>query len=131
MSKSVEGSFIALSDSLEDIQSKLAKAPTDAGGPGDHNNASQSVQNLFKFLYLFLPERHGHFVSLYRDGKLRYKDMKDELSQAIFAEIQPLQERRALLTNEYVDKVIAEGAKKAQKVAAETIKEVKEKMGLL
>ena len=31
---------------------------------------------------------------------------------------------------EYVDKVIAEGAEKARKIASETVKEVKEKMGL-
>ncbi len=131
MSKSVEGSFIALTDDLQTIQNKLAKAPTDAGGPGDPAKASQPVQNLFKFLYLFLPDRHAYFADLYRDGKLRYKELKDELSRAIYEEIRPMQERRAKLTDDYVDQVIADGAKKARIVASQTVREVKEKMGLL
>lgn len=129
MSKSVEGSYIALSDDLTTIRAKLAKAPTDAGGPGEVPKEGP-VANLFTYLELFAPNRLEYFAQMYRRGEVRYAEMKEELAMAIFREIEPLQKRRAELSDEYVDKVLAEGAMKARQVAAETVKEVKEKMGL-
>ncbi len=131
MSKSVEGSFIALADDLSQIQAKLAKAPTDAGGPGDPFKASQPIKNLFKFVELFLPDRLEYYSDLYKQGNLRYKELKEELAVAIYEELRPMQESRAKLTDAYVDQVIADGAKKARAVAVETVKEVKVKMGLI
>jgi tryptophanyl-tRNA synthetase len=131
MSKSVEGSFIALTDNLQDIQNKLAKAATDAGGPGNPATAAQPIRNLFKFIELFLPNRLEYYGSLYTQGNLRYKELKEELAKAIYEELRPMQERRAKLTDEYVDQVITDGAKKARIVASETVKDVKSKMGLL
>jgi tryptophanyl-tRNA synthetase len=130
MSKSVEGSYIALTDDLSTIRSKLAKAPTDAGGPGEVPKAGP-VANLFKFLELFVPSRLEYYSEFYRQGKIRYSELKEDLALAINEEIKPLQERRARLTEEYVDEVIREGVKKAREVAAQTVDEVKEKMGLL
>jgi tryptophanyl-tRNA synthetase len=131
MSKSVEGSYISLTDDLQTIRAKLAKAPTDAGGPGEPSKAGQAVQNLFKFMELFRPERLEYYGQLYRDGKLRYAEMKEELAQAIFEEIRPIQERRAKITDEYVQKVIEDGARRAREIAQKTLVEVKKKMGLL
>jgi tryptophanyl-tRNA synthetase len=130
MSKSVEGSYIALTDDLQEIQNKLAKAPTDAGGPGDVPR-SGPVSNLFKFIELFMPSRLEYYAGLYGQGKLRYKELKEELARAIYDEIRPLQERRAGFTDEYVDQVIQTGAQRARKIAGETVNEVKKKMGLI
>jgi tryptophanyl-tRNA synthetase len=130
MSKSVEGSYISLSDDLQTISGKLAKAPTDAGGPGSVPREGP-VANLFKFVELFKPERLEYYAGLYGQGKLRYSEMKQELATAIFEELGPIQERRNKITDEDVEKVIREGAEKARKLAGETLKEVKEKMGLI
>jgi tryptophanyl-tRNA synthetase len=130
MSKSVAGSYINLTDDLQTIAAKLAKAPTDAGGPGPVPK-SGPVANLFKFLELFLPSRLEYYGVLYKVGKLRYSELKEELAGAIYAEIRPIQERRAKITDSYVDEVIQAGAKRARRVASETVGEVKEKMGLL
>ena len=130
MSKSVEGSYIALTDDLPTIRAKLAKAPTDAGGPGDVPKVGP-VANLFKFAELFLPARLEYYGGLYGQGKLKYSELKEELATAIYREIEPVQKKLAALSEDYVDKVIAEGAKKARKVAGETVAEVKKKMGLL
>ena len=64
-------------------------------------------------------------------GDIRYSELKEELAQAIHEELRPMQEKRGKLTDEYVGRVIKEGAEKARKVAAETVREVKKKMGLL
>jgi len=130
MSKSVEGSYIGLGDDLGIIRAKLAKAPTDAGGPGKVPKTGP-VANLFKFLDLLKPERMEYYGDLYAQGKLRYSELKEELALAIFAELEPIQEKRSKVTDDYVEKVVREGAERARKLASQTILEVKEKMGLI
>lgn len=130
MSKSVEGSYILLTDGLGEIRAKLAKAPTDAGGPGKLPKTGP-VANLFKFLELFKPQRLEYYTSLYELGKLRYSELKEELAMAIYEELKPMQDKRNKLTDEYVDEVIRKGAERARKAATETVTEVKQKMGLL
>jgi tryptophanyl-tRNA synthetase len=130
MSKSVEGSYISLTDNLQEIMAKVARMSTDAGGPGEIPKEGP-VANIFKYLELFKPERLEHYVMMYGEGKCRYGELKQELAGAIFEEIQPIQERRAKISNEYVEEVIRDGAKRARVIAQETLEEVKEKMGLL
>ncbi len=130
MSKTVEGSFINLTDSLEEIQSKVAKIPTDSG---QGQEITGGVKNLFEFVKLFQgDDRVNELTNQYRGEGIRYGDVKRELSEAIFQDLKPLQEKRRELETdpEYVNKVISEGAEKARVVARETILEVRSKMGL-
>jgi tryptophanyl-tRNA synthetase len=120
MSKSVEGSYIALTDDLQTIKSKIAKAPTD-----------ERVVNLFKFLELFKPDRVEYYQDLHKSGKIRYSEMKEELSLAIYKELEPIQKKHLEITDEYLMDVIKDGVRRAREVAGETIREVKQKMGLL
>jgi tryptophanyl-tRNA synthetase len=133
MSKSVEGSFINLTDSLDDIKKRLASAPTDSGTIGGAVPKTSGVANLFTFLKLFGSESTYHqYVEDYKEKRIRYGELKQYLAQAIFAELEPFQIRRAELEKDtrYVDRVIKEGAEKARAIAQETVAEVKEKMGL-
>ena len=133
MSKSVEGSYINLTDSLAQIQAALASAPTDSG-KGEVVPATGGVANLLKFVELFQGKaRRQAYEDLYLGAGLRYKDLKAELAEAIFAELKPIQQRRAELeaNPQYVNKVIADGAEKARSIAQETIDEVKQKIGLM
>lgn len=132
MSKSVEGSFINLTDSLEQIQKALAGAPTD-GGQGAVVPTAGGVANLLKFVELFQGgEKRREYEVMYASSGLRYGDLKRELADAIFAELQPIQaKRRELEVNQdYVNQVITEGSAKARAKAQQTINEVKQKMGL-
>jgi tryptophanyl-tRNA synthetase len=86
-----------------------------------------------KFVELFQGyEKRKEYESQYEDNGIRYGDLKTSLAEAIFAELEPIQKKRLELEAdpEYVDRVIAEGAEKARKVAAETVAEVRQKMGL-
>jgi tryptophanyl-tRNA synthetase len=133
MSKSVEGSYINLTDDLETIKGKISKVPTDSGVVGGNIPKDGGVGNLFSLLNLFVPkEVFVNFVIDYREKRIRYSKMKRVLSEAIFAELQPLQEKRRELEADQkrVDQIIAEGNEKAQALAKETVKEVREKMGL-
>jgi tryptophanyl-tRNA synthetase len=133
MSKSVEGSFIALTDDLSTIQRKLAGAPTDSG-KGQQAPTTGGVANLFKFVELFEgEEKRKELENAYIGSGVKYKEIKESLAQAIFEELAPIQERRQEIVSkpEFVKEVIDDGMKRASVVANETICEVKEKMGLL
>ncbi len=134
MSKTVEGSYITLADDLETIRERLAKSPTDSGTTGGDVPKEGGVANLFKLLKLFTDEKtYSNFVQDYKEKKIRYLDMKNVLADAIYKELKPIQEKR----REYeenpgiVDEIINEHTEKCRVRAAETMKEVKEKMGLL
>ena len=90
--------------------------------------------SLFNLAYLFGGgELHQKYVQAYKSKTIRYSEMKNEISQAIFQELQPFQERRREFENnpELVEKILEEHTKKCREKAQQTLKEVKEKMGLL
>lgn len=134
MSKSVEGSYINLTDDSETIKKKVAKIPTDSGTVGGNIPQAGGVGNLFTLLKLFTDEEvFVKFVIDYREKRIRYSEMKQVLSEAIFHELQPLQEKRKYFEEhpEEVDQIIKEGNEKAREIAKATVREVREKMGLL
>ena len=132
MSKSVEGSFINLTDDLETIKERLAGAPTDSG-KGDKISETGGVANLLKFVELFQgEERRKKYEEEYTSEGIKYSELKAELAEAIYKELEPIQEKRKVYEDNpsLVDQILKEGAEKARKVASQTIREVKEKMGL-
>lgn len=130
MSKSVEGSYINLMDSLEEIRAKIRAVPTasEVGGEMSHG-----LQALFKFYELFDVDKGEEFQRQFQAGTLRFVDLKDTLAEIIAESLRPLQEKRREIEADqaYVDRVIAEGAEKAGAIARATMQEVREKMGLL
>jgi tryptophanyl-tRNA synthetase len=130
MSKSVEGSYINLTDSLDEIRKKIRKVPTAtiAGVP-----ITGGIKTLFILSEIFLPKKiYEEFKEKYHGQTLKFVELKDTLAEAIYQELKPFQERRKQIASNltYVEKIIKEGAQKAKVVAQETLKEVKEKMGL-
>jgi len=133
MSKSVEGSYINLTDDLDTIKAKLAKAPTDEG-KGTLESMPAGVSALLTFVQLFQgEEKRKEYENKYQSEGIRYGDLKKELAEAIHVDLMPIQEKRKELENnpQEVDKIINEGNEKAREIAKETVKEVREKMGLL
>jgi len=133
MSKTVEGSFINLTDSLEMIKKKLSDAPTDSG-KGDKVPEKGGVANLLQLVELFEgSDKRKTFESEYLGAGVRYDELKSDLAEAIYNELKPIQEQREKYKNNpvLVDKIIKEGAEKASQIAKQTIKEVKEEMGFI
>lgn len=130
MSKSVSGSFITLTDSLDDIRAKIRAVPTASEVGGE---MSKGLKALFAFYDLFDAAKGENFKQQFQEGTLRFVELKDTLAAIIFSTLQPLQARRAELEAdpEYIDRVIAEGAQKAGALAQETVTDVRRKMGLL
>lgn len=132
MSKSVEGSFISLTDDLPTIQKKLAQAPTDSG-KGDKVPKEGGVSSLLKFVELFEGEgRRKDYEKAYLSSGIKYADLKSELAEAISSDLKPIQERRKTYENNpsLVDSILKEGAQKARAIAKDTVEGVRLKMGL-
>ena len=132
MSKSVEGSYINLTDNLETIKKRLSQVPTDSGHSSEVPQKG-GVVNLLTLVELFEGgKERKEYEKEYTTTGIKYSELKEKLAQAIYQELKPIQERRKKLESDshYVDKVLQEGADKARKVSQETLFEVKQKMGL-
>jgi len=129
MSKTVEGSYINLTDSLDEIRKKIRSVPTATQAGGEMN---EGVKTLFKFAELYIPNKVEKYKKEFDDGTLQFVNLKDSIAEAIYKDLQPFQERRKKIESDqaYIDKVIKEGAKKARTIASKTVKEVRQKMGL-
>ena len=96
--------------------------------------AEGGVANLFSLLKLFVSEDvFNNFIQDYQDKNIRYSDLKEVLADGIYAELRPLQEKRKKYEDDpkLVDEILDAHTEKCRVVAQRTIKEVKEKMGLI
>jgi tryptophanyl-tRNA synthetase len=133
MSKSIEGSYINLTDDLETIKKRLAGAPTDSG-KGEKFPEKGGVANLLHLVELFEgKEKRNKYEQDYLKKGIKYSELKEELAEAIYKEIKPIQERRKIFEGDpsRVAKILEEGAKRAKKVAQLTLKETKKAMGII
>jgi tryptophanyl-tRNA synthetase len=133
MSKSVEGSYILLTDDLEAIKARLAKAPTDSG-KGKRVPASGGVANLLTLVVLFMgKEAKQSYEKQYLGAGIKYAQLKEELAEAIFEELKPIQKRRKYFEDhpEEVDQILKEGRVYCSKIARATLLEAKKAMGLV
>lgn len=132
MSKSLgPKTYIALNDSPEIIKEKMKKAVTDIGTT---QKMTPAAENLFLLLKILgKPGHHEEFLAEHKKGIIKYSRLKEVLAEDIADYFAPFRARRKELEAkpEYVKEVLADGAARARKIAKETMKEVKEKVGLL
>lgn len=132
MSKSSPEGAIFLNDSLEVVKRKIFKIPTSTAG-GNVFPEKGGINTIYQLAELFISSsRSNQFKKEYLDGTVKYGDIKNELSNAIYERIKSIQERRKKYDDnpKLVRDILDRGAEKARTIAAETLKEVKEKMGL-
>src|SRR3990167_3323283 len=91
MSKSVEGSFINLTDDLETIRKKIRSIPTATAVGGEMN---PGVKSLFAFASLYISSEVEKFKKDFEAGSLQFVTLKDAISEAIYKDLQPLQRQR-------------------------------------
>lgn len=134
MSKSVDGSFINMTDDAETVKARLAKVPTDDGKKGGSIPQEGGVANLFILAYLFGgAELHQKYVQDYKNKVIRYSDMKTDVAGAISAELAPFQEKRKYFEEnpQIVDEILREHTARCRGIAQATVGEVKKKMGFI
>jgi tryptophanyl-tRNA synthetase len=133
MSKSVEGSYILLTDDLATIQKRLAAAPTDMG-KGKTIPQQGGVANLLALVEIFMgKDARTSYEKQYLGEGIKYRLLKEELSEAIYKTLLPVQEKRKYYEAhpELVKGILEEGRLYCLKIAEETIQEVRKKMGLI
>lgn len=129
---------IFLADDNESIRKKIMKAKTD-GGPAEPNSTKPDyIQNLFtlmkqvstqdtldKFDADFNASSTGNCI-------IRYGDMKKQLAEDMVQFIHPIREKAADIqaNQELLHQLIKMGAEKARARASETLKIVREAIGL-
>jgi tryptophanyl-tRNA synthetase len=123
---------IALTDSPDTIRQKIKTAVTDSGREIKYDEKNKpAISNLLTIYHLFSNKPIDEIERKYR-GK-GYAEFKKDLAEVIIKGLKPFQETRKKYAKNprLVEKILAEGEKKAQKIAQQTIKEVKARMGLI
>jgi len=132
MSKSLgPQSYIALIDSPEAIREKIKTAVTDSGKEIKYDKENKAaISNLLTIYRLFSNKPITDIERKY--GNKGYVEFKKDLAEVIIKELADFQKKRKELEKnpKQVEKILADGAKKAQKIATATMKEIKTKMGL-
>lgn len=134
MSKSENvNATIYLADSDDDIRKKVMKAKTDQGPAAPNSPKPDYIENIFLLMKLVSPpEAMQQFEAAYNNCTIRYGDMKKQLAEDMVNFIRPIRERTEAIRNDhqYLNRVMDQGADKARKSAAETMRLVKTAMGL-
>lgn len=153
MSKSVENSYINLTDDLLTIKKRLAAVPTDSGTgnitpSGADISSEESIKKtyisklgkealgvaaLMEFVELFQSKNvRLQYEKQYQSTGIQYSKLKSDLAEAIFKQLEPIQKRRKEFESDpaKVEKILKDGAMRTRKIAEKTVLEVKQKMGL-
>jgi tryptophanyl-tRNA synthetase len=132
MSKSYNN-HIEISASPREIRERVMTAFTDPTRRYRSDPGRPEVCNVFRLHNFFTPARVEEIASECRGARIGCVDCKKILAESISSNLEPFRERRASLASKsgYVIQVLADGANRAEVIAKETIREVKEKMKLL
>jgi tryptophanyl-tRNA synthetase len=132
MSKSLENT-IALGASDKQIQKDLARAATDPARIKREDPGNPDVCNIYTLHTFFSDEETRAWV---RQGcttaGIGCVDCKRTLAENVIEHLKPIREHKALLREnpDKVHQILAAGAERARAVAAATMAEVRQKVGL-
>ncbi|MBE6200978.1 MAG: tryptophan--tRNA ligase [Rikenellaceae bacterium] len=128
-----EGNGIYLSDPDNVIRKKVMKAVTDSGPTEPNSPISEPIQNIFTIMEAVSePSTIEFFKEKYASCEIRYGDLKKQLAEDIIKTVAPIRERIEDIRNndKYLHEVTASGAERARKSADETLRQVREIMGI-
>lgn len=127
-----EGNALYLCDDEKTIKQKVMKAVTDAGPTMPNQEKPEVIQNLFTLMSLVsTPDTYNYFNDKYNDMTIRYGDMKKQLATDINAFCAPIREKIVAFRSDddYLNKVLRDGAEHASVSAQKTIQEVRQIIG--
>ena len=132
MSKSATGAghAVALLDAPDKIRKAVMRATTDSNPAVDFDAAGPGVLNLLTIYQAFSGaadcEMRREFTAM------RYGDLKKRVADMVVARLEPFQQRYREITSDpgYLAGVLREGAERVAPIANETVRLVKERMGL-
>jgi tryptophanyl-tRNA synthetase len=133
MSKSL-GNAIFLSDDAATVRRKVFSMYTDPNRVRADIPGRVEGNPVFIYHDVFNPDRAEieDLKTRYREGRVGDVEVKEKLTRALNAFLDPLRERRAEYGGRsgYVERVIYEGTREATEIAEETLMQMKKAMGL-
>jgi tryptophanyl-tRNA synthetase len=133
MSKSdTEESSIGVFEEAQSIQKKIQRAVTDAGKEIKYDPTKKpGISNLLTIYSLFSDESLSQAEKRFK-GK-EYSVFKKALADLLVKKLEPLRKKKEKLESRelYVQEILHQGRERAQSIAAATMEEVREKIGLL
>ncbi len=124
---------VYLSDDDEMIRKKVMKAKTDSGPVEKNSKKPDYIENIFMLMKLVSTEDAlRKFDDDFNNCTIRYGDMKKQLAEDMVRFVAPIREKaEGIFKDErHLKQVVEMGAEKARKSASETIRLVREAMGM-
>ena len=124
---------IEMAASSQEVSKRVMTAVTDPARRYRSDPGHPDICNVFRLHSFFTPARVEEIASECRSARIGCVDCKKILADSINSNLKPFREKRASLASKpgYVNQVLADGANRAEAIAKETIREVKERMKLL
>lgn len=125
------GATIFMFDSPEDIMKKFKRAVTDSGSTIERGEGRHGINNLITIYSVAAGITEEETEKAF-SGK-GYGQFKTACAEAVIELLRPIREKTVQLMDEprYLEQLFAKGAERAAKRAEETVKDVKEKVGLI
>ncbi|MTH53250.1 tryptophan--tRNA ligase [Bacillus mangrovi] len=122
--------FISLLDEPKVIEKKIKSAVTDSDGIVKFDKENKpGVTNLLSIYSIITGESIEELEAKY-EGK-GYGDFKGDLAKVIVNELEPIQKRyHELMESEELDRILDEGAERANRAASKMVKKMERAMGL-
>lgn len=127
-----EGNAINLVDDEKTIRKKIMRAVTDSGPAEPNSTPTEPIQNLFSLMDVASDQDVlDHFKEQYANCSIRYGELKKQLADDVVKLTAPFREKIIDISqnDEYLRKVVNQGADKARESAAKSLKEVREILG--
>src|SRR5713226_8311939 len=128
MSKTV-GNIVGVTDDPEVIRKQVLSMVTDVKRVYMTQPGHPRSCNVCAFYKLFFDDWQ-HYWDLCRKAQIGCQDKKKLLAERIIERFAPFRERRTALTRERIDAVLESGAERAHAIAAQTMVEVRDAVGL-
>lgn len=122
-----------LADEDDLIRKKVMKAKTDGGPTEPNSEMPDYIQNIFQLMSLVSDESTTQkFKEDYIGCTIRYGDMKKQLAEDMVKFITPIREKAADIRKDedYLKKIVVQGAEKARESASKTISEARKLIGI-
>ncbi|MGG3888311.1 tryptophan--tRNA ligase [Metabacillus fastidiosus] len=122
--------FITLLDDPKQIEKKIKSAVTDSDGIVKYDKENKpGVSNLLS-IYSILENESIEDIEKKYEGK-GYGEFKSGLAEVVIKALTPIQERyKQLMESDELDRILDEGAEKANRQAGKMIKKMENAMGL-
>ena len=132
MSKSATGAnhAVALLDPPDKIKKTIMRATTDSNPAVDFERIGPGVANLLSIYQGFSGDSDDSIKAEF--GGLRYGDLKKRVAEMTITHLEPFQKRYREITSDpgYLDGVLRAGAERVAPIANDTVRTVKQRMGL-